>query len=97
MQALTIKILNHLNKNISARLFHNYSNFFALELMKMANQKNKIYFTATISKYFNTPSIGRLVNSALLTFSAAPKLDDFFRYFKPIVFEKVKAAFLLNQ
>ncbi|PWE00448.1 hypothetical protein DDZ16_05830 [Marinilabilia rubra] len=52
-----------------------YSNFFALDYMKLANQKNKIYFTASISKYFNTLSIGRLVNSALLTFSAAPNID----------------------
>lgn len=40
--------------------------------MMIANQKNKIYFTAQISKYFYTPSIGRLVNFALLTFSADP-------------------------
>ncbi|PWE01023.1 hypothetical protein DDZ16_00615 [Marinilabilia rubra] len=36
--------------------------------MKMANQKNKIHFTSTISKYFSIPSIEWLVNSALLTF-----------------------------
>jgi len=48
------------------------SDFFALNHKKTANQKNKIYCTARISKYFNTPSIGRLVNFALLTFSAVP-------------------------
>ncbi|PWD98929.1 hypothetical protein DDZ16_13110 [Marinilabilia rubra] len=50
------------------------SDFFALNHKKTANQKNKIYCTARISKYFNTPSIGRLVNFALLTFSAVPSM-----------------------
>jgi hypothetical protein len=52
--------------------FTSHSDFFALGFMKIANQKNKIYCTARISKYFNTPSIGQLVNFALLTFSAVP-------------------------
>jgi len=46
--------------------------FFAPDKPNIANQKNKIYFTAKISKYINTPSICRLVNFTLLTFSAGP-------------------------
>ncbi|PWD97668.1 hypothetical protein DDZ16_19445 [Marinilabilia rubra] len=65
-----------------------YSNFFALDYMKLANQKNKIYFTASISKYFNTLSIGRLVNSALLTFSAAPNLIKLFPKYATALIKK---------
>ncbi|PWD99863.1 hypothetical protein DDZ16_08190 [Marinilabilia rubra] len=52
-----------------------YSYTVALVNKKTANQKKKIYFTGPISKYFNTPSMGRLVNSHLLTFSADPIFD----------------------
>ena len=48
------------------------TNNLALETEKFASRKNKIYFTDKISKYFNTPSICRLGNFALLTFSADP-------------------------
>ncbi|PWD98969.1 hypothetical protein DDZ16_13320 [Marinilabilia rubra] len=61
-----------LNSFLGARLFSSHPDFFALDNSKIANQQNKIYFTTAISKYFNTPSIGRLVNFALLTFSAVP-------------------------
>ena len=44
----------------------------ALKTEKFASQKDKMYFTDEISKYSNTSSICRLVNYALLTFSAGP-------------------------
>jgi len=51
-----------------------HTNILALETEKFASQKDKIYFTDKISKYSNTSSICRLVNYALLTFSAGPIL-----------------------
>ena len=49
-----------------------HTNILALKTEKFASQKDKIYFTDKISKYSNTSSIRRLVNYALLTFSAGP-------------------------
>ena len=57
-----------------------HKNNLALETEKFASQKNKIYFTDKISKYSNTSSICRLVNYALLTFSAGPKNTRLFHF-----------------
>ena len=57
-----------------------HTNNLALETEKLASQKDKIYFTDKISKYSNTSSICRLVNYALLTFSAGPIIKETMPY-----------------
>ena len=49
-----------------------HTNNLALETEKFASQKDKIYFTDKISTYSITSLICRLVNYAILTFSAGP-------------------------
>jgi hypothetical protein len=61
--------------------------------METANQKNKIYFTAPISKYFNTPSIGSVCKFCSFDFFSKPckKKKPVCEWGKPVL--SVKSLF----